>query len=58
MFDNVCIPLLFILGFLLLLATPFTNQIIKSQGTGLLAYCALPSRSAEWPKGFGKFMAS
>lgn len=31
---------------------------IKSQGTCLLAYCALPSRSAEWPKGFGKFMAS
>lgn len=26
--------------------------------TGLLAYCALPSRTAEWPKGFGKFMVT
>ena len=25
-------------------------------GTAILGYCALPSRSADWPKGFGTFM--
>eukprot|EP00435_Cladocopium_sp_Y103_P064768 s485_g26.t1 len=26
--------------------------------TAILGYCALPSRSAEWPKGFGTFMVT
>ena len=55
MFDNLYISLLFILFFFDFLLPP---SRIKFQGTCLLAYCALPSRSAEWPKGFGKFMAS
>lgn len=33
-----------------------STQNWSQPGTAILAWCALPSRSAEWPTGFGKFM--